>query len=271
MVFCLGTQSVIISKIHASIFIGNKARGQGGGAFLFVYRGKMEMTETLFENNEITEDFRGDALGGGLRTGNGTSTIQRCAFINNNASKQGGALWVGENDKSGHSNLIQNCTFVENQSEGGLAGAVMVGAGSSTIMNTTFWNNTAQTAGALFGGANYNIQNTIFFDNTSTNEFNQDHQIYREVNITNRGGNIQYLSSSIEVSSSNNIQISGSLEQDPLLENSLDYNAGFTPVLKLQANSPAKGIGSTGNNAPTTDQINQSRSGRNDAGAYQLD
>lgn len=256
-------------RVHASIFKGNKARGQGGGVFLFVYQGTMELTETLFENNEITEDFRGDAFGGGLRTGNGTSSIQRCAFVNNNASKQGGALWVGENDRSGYSNLIENCTFVENKSEGGLAGAVMVGGGTSTIVNTTFWSNTAQTAGALFGGANYNIQNTIFFDNTATNEFNQDHQVYRDVNINNRGGNIQYLSLSVEVGG-NNIIISGALEQDPLLESSLDYGIGFTPVLKLQADSPAKGLGNSSNNAPTTDQINRGRSGRNDSGAYQL-
>jgi len=257
-------------KIHASIFKGNKGAGQGGAAFLFVYQGAMEVTETLFEENEITNDFRGDALGGALRTGNGISKIQRCAFLNNKSTKQGGAIWVGENNS--YNNLIQNSTFTGNSAQdvsstsAGLGGAVMVGGGNSTIMNCTFWNNNAGQAGALFGGANYSIQNTIFFENTATNPWNLHHQIHENVNMNDKGGNLQYLT--FTPAGAN--RLSNALDQDPLIETTIDSTSGFNPVIKLQSNSPAIGLGSTANNAPTTDQINQSRSGRNDAGAYQI-
>ena len=255
-------------KIHASVFHGNIGNRQGGAVFAYVYGGTVTATECIFEKNEC----RSDGLGGALRTGNGYSEIKRCSFIGNLAYSQGGALWVGENKN--YSSLIQNCTFYQNLTQqpedtaSGLGGAISVAGGPARIVNTTIAHNKAHQGAGVFGEAAYKFQNSIFSNNYATNSWGASYNLFSGSSFINQGGNIQWLSPN---TSSDQLHAMQNVDAiDPLLESSLTREEGFTPVLRLKADSPAKGKGDFNNNAPSVDQLGKSRGERNDAGAYQL-
>jgi predicted outer membrane repeat protein len=250
--------------LEACVFENNFSPSQGGGAFLFVYGGRINVTECIFEKNECGTGNNG--LGGGLRVGNGNSEIRRCAFIENTAAAQGGGLWLGEGGN--FTSWIENCTFYRNTTGmQGLGGAISAPAGRITLMNCTLFENRAHQGGGIFSNAQFAFQNTIFADNIATNPWGIHFNIQNNLNHTSRGGNIQWLTQNV---GNQRTIIRDTDAENPMLDATLDKRSGFTPIIRLQANSPARGKGVTGNNAPAIDQHLKPRTGRNDSGAFQL-
>ncbi|WP_448519194.1 choice-of-anchor Q domain-containing protein [Rhodoflexus sp.] len=250
--------------LEACVFENNFSPTQGGGAFLYVYGGKINVMECIFEKN--TCGTANGGLGGGLRVGNGDSQIRRCAFIDNRALGQGAGLWSGSG--ANFTTLVENCTFFGNVAENqGLGGAMAINSQKCSLMNCTLFNNRAHQGAGVFGGAEFVFQNSLFVDNIATNPWGTHYNIQSNLNHISRGGNLQWLTQNV---GNQRTSIRNTDAENPLLEPTLDRQSGFTPIIKLQSASPARGKGITGNNAPDVDQHLKRRVGRNDAGAFQL-
>ncbi|MEQ9671217.1 DUF4114 domain-containing protein [Coleofasciculus sp. G2-EDA-02] len=192
------TQGTI--EIRNSRFEGNKGAGQGGGLFLYVYKGDtVRIEDSTIINNQVIDDAKGDSIGGGLRHGVGELIVRNTTFANNRAFDQGGGAWIGENAPV----TIDNSLFYGNRAESvdgkeGLGGALVLPSASNpkTISNTTIANNYAGfMAGGLFGGGeNTTVKNTLFVDNVAYNGgngWNINH--HTGTVLKDGGGNFQSL------------------------------------------------------------------------------
>ena len=251
--------------IARSTFTDNLAAGQGGGVYSFVYPPDVVVIDqSTFKNNTVVLDARGDALGGGLRQGNGALTLSNSTFTGNLARSQGGGFWRGEQGSA----TLTNVTFSGNRAvaddatgAGGLGGAL---AGENLVCtNCTLANNHAgNLGGAIFGGNNMTLRNTLFANNTA---YNDGHgwnigQTCSDV-LINGGNNMQYPTGNPNCTSSITIA-------DPKLA-SLADNGGTTQTMALPQNSPAVNAGNPGT-CPGRDQRGYVRPNRCDIGAYEF-
>ena len=246
-------------KISNSSFDGNKGAGQGGGLFLFAYPpDKIIVENSEILNNQVISNSEGDALGGGLRVGNGELTITNTTIANNSALSQGGGLWVGENAPT----EIINSTFSGNRAESadgnsGLGGAITLNNSNQTtnITNTTIANNYAGSQGGGFwgGDSNTTLTNTILAYNEAYNA-GKGWNIYHHTGteFSDGGGNIQ----SDELNPNDTKVTAGAILTDPLLANLQEVNNIF--IHPLLDNSPAIDAGVSGG-APNTDQLGNTR------------
>ncbi len=255
--------------IRNSIFEGNRAF-EGGAANLYAYSPDLVVVEdsSFVSNTAIKKADGKGGNGGGIWHGGSEFTISDTTFYDNSAEAQGGGLWV---DKISPTE-ISNSTFSANRAEApnsadGIGGAMTMNS-TAQIVNTTFANNYAKNhSGALFNSpdtpGDITLTNTIFDNNSVGNEWNTLKHTNRQ--LIDGGNNIQFPAKEPNPNDINvtaNITIAdpklGPLEEingrliHPLLEGSAAINAG------------------TDTNAPTTDQLGQSRVGQVDIGAYEF-
>ncbi|MCP2731548.1 hypothetical protein [Limnofasciculus baicalensis] len=187
-------------EINQSRFDGNKGISEGGGLFIYLYPpDRAIINNSTVINNRVSVNAQGNAVGGGLRHGNGQLTITNTTFANNIAERQGGGLWVGNSAPV----TIDNSTFYGNRAESidkkeGLGGGIALsnGSASTNITKTTIAKNYAGfMGGGLFGGgATTKLTNTLVTDNfayNGGNTWNINHQT--TTTFTNGGGNVQSL------------------------------------------------------------------------------
>ena len=139
-------------------FNDNNSDYGGGGAF---FRGTATVTNCTFTENTANGGF---SQGGGAYFG-GTTTVTQCTFTDNEAEVGGGASFFG-------TATLANCVFANNSSAVG--GGLFFSDITSTVINSTFYNNTAAERG---GGIvvlssrspdPLNLQNSILIGNTAT-------------------------------------------------------------------------------------------------------
>ncbi len=262
-----------VVAIRNSRFEGNKAAGQGGALFLFVYNPDQIIVEkSALVNNQVVKRNQGESLGGGLRIGNGEFRIDSTTFNDNLSQNQGGGLAIA--DKA--SGTIVNCTFSGNKAKGteerkGLGGAMFLNNGSNpiAIVNTTIVNNSAGFMGGAFwgGGLHVTLKNTIVANNTAGNLWNKGHHTGAE--YTDGGGNIQWPSKNLKDSTDMNVTAKVKIA-DPLI-GPLQDNGGGILTHALLSGSPAIAAG-VSDAAPTSDARGKQRSQTAiDSGAYQAD
>jgi Ca2+-binding RTX toxin-like protein len=253
--------------IRNSQFDGNTGAGQGGGLFLFVYNpDKVIIEDCTIANNSVIKDAKGDALGGGVRIGNGDVTVRDTTVENNSALVQGGGFWVGNTATL----TMANSTFSGNKATdtNALGGAIALNNGSNptSITNTTFANNSAGFQGGAFwgGGASTTLKNTIVAYNTAANGGNPwNIKQHTGFQFTDGGGNIQWPPKNPSDPSDVNVTASVTLV-DPLL-GPLQDNGGPTFTHALLAGSPAINAGVAGE---TLDQRGVTRV-NTDSGAFE--
>jgi len=235
--------------IRTSRFEGNKGSGQGGGLFLYVYPpDKVTIEDSTIINNQVITSPNGDALGGGLRHGNGELIINNTTFANNLAFSQGGGLWVGEDSPV----TINNSTFVGNKAEsadgtGGLGGAITLANRNNTtnINQTTIANNYAGFQGGGFwgGGANTTLTNTLVADNIANNGGNNwDIKNHTQNQFSDGGGNVQYPAANPNDAQDVNVTAQVAIA-DPQLSAFTDN--GTAVQTPLVSNNPAVTAGAT--------------------------
>ena len=260
--------------IRDSVFRNNRAAGQGGALFTFVYPPDTVTIERVtLENNVVDRRcFNGtcESFGGGLRHGNGNLTLRDSLFIGNTVREQGGGFWAGE---LGTWNLT-NITFVNNQAvrdpatgKGGLGGA-LAGMQGWHCVNCTFVNNRAGYVGGAIHSDNTtqsSLRNSIFVGNTAFNDgnpWNIKHTC--SGTVASGGGNVQFPAATPGGFDAN--CVANAKFQDPLVGTLGNYG-GATRTIPLAANSPARNYGV---NCPTTDQRGLPRpSSACDSGAFQ--
>ncbi|MGD9092049.1 MAG: choice-of-anchor Q domain-containing protein [Anaerolineales bacterium] len=206
--------------------------------------------------------------------------IRRSTFQNNQALRQGGAVWLYIN---GHGEII-NATFEGNSTSApfntvGQGGAMVITLGLVDITNVTFANNhAAYQAGALHGGGSddpkrvITLKNTIFSNNTlnygQTEPSSTEWQGYHTNRPMNNGGqNIQYP----RLKPIYNNEVNNNITSDPIYVDPyllpLADNGGPNQTMALLSNSPAIDAGADG--CPPTDQRGEERFGQCDIGAFE--
>jgi predicted outer membrane repeat protein len=196
-------------EIRNSRIEGNTGVGQGGALLLYVYGyDKVIIEDSTIINNQVLEDSRGIAFGGGIRQDNGEFIIRNTTIANNRAliqggtppwGSQGGGVWVGGTSSA----TIDNSTFYGNRADsadgnGGLGGAIILHNGSNptNITNTTIAKNYAGFEGGGFwgGGSSTTLTNTLVADNISNNGGKKSNINHQTTTVfSDGGGNVQSL------------------------------------------------------------------------------
>jgi len=121
---------------------------------------------TVFDGFTITHGGAGS--GGGMYLNNSSPTVTNCIFTDNQASSMGGGMYILNTS----SPVVANCIFEDNRVTGLNGGGICCwGNGSSTIINNTIVNNTADDNGGgiyVSPGSSPIITNNIIIGNTAT-------------------------------------------------------------------------------------------------------
>ena len=262
-------------RIVNTVFDNNRGRGEGGAAYLYTgTQDNVEITSSVFTNNEVMELAGGNAGNGGavVVLSNGLNqglTIHNSTFANNTSSNQGGGLWMMDAPTT-----VTNSTFSGNRvngTESNKVGGGMTLYGPTTIINSTFANNHAGWVGGAIsasGSEAVSVQNTIFYNNTADNGPN-DWGIQQHTNreLTDNGNNIQWPAK--QTNNWNDYNATASITLVEPLLGPLQDNGGGIPTHALLAGSPAINTGlATG--APVTDQRGAPRDPTPDIGAFEF-
>jgi hypothetical protein len=142
--------------------------GLGGGGIYSA--GTLTVTETTISGNSADDGSSKEDRGGGVYNHDGVMTLESVTISGNSATGDGGG--VNSNLSSGSTTLI-NVTIYDNTADGGAALALSGGpsGGTTTINNSTIVGNTATTTygtkAALLVYAPLSISNTLIDDNTT--------------------------------------------------------------------------------------------------------
>ena len=246
-------------------FTGNRARG--GGALNF--GNTSILTNCTFTGN------RAESGGGGAATLK-LSTLTGCVFTGNSTSTNGGAMSFNG------SSTLTNCVVADNRASNG--GGIWFDGGA-TVINSTFYNNTAGAQNENGGGiyiANdadpVTLQNNLLIGNSAA----EGDQVY--VVNTNAARVITLQHNFIAGGDTGivytNSGASGIMETATVAEGSADSVFASTTAdednyLRLKEGSPAINVGNNDyvNDAITTDLAGAARiqGGRVDLGAYESD
>lgn len=236
-------------------------RGHEMGGALFLWANPLDtvaVEDCVLLNNRVAYGGQwNDSKGGALRS-MGILTIQRCAFVGNQAEAQGGAVWL---DGAGPI-TIENSTFSGNRVTNDQGGAMTLNvSGPTAIRFCTIVNNTAGRAcGAFWFGSPstpITISSSLVAFNTAGQDHGQDQVGYQPID---GGGNLEFPA---PVGNGRKVA-AGSLVSDPFLEDvSL---SGHMYIRQPTAASPARNAG-IANGAPTTDARGAPRDATPDSGA----
>ena len=149
--------------------------GDGGGIYISNDNGTVTVRNCVIKDNEASLN------GGGMYVYSGTVNVINCVFDNNNAGGDGGGMYIN----NGANAKIDQCSFTNNKATGanggtdykGYGGALKT-AGTLTLTNSTFTGNSAPCGaednglgGAVYitdGSPDPNINYCTFVNNTAS-------------------------------------------------------------------------------------------------------
>ena len=153
-------------------FKGNKSKLNQGGALYIASVGKVEVTNSVFCNNNATK------YGGAFRVANNTESllVEGCYFENNSSDVEANAISIGIQKCKFD---VKNCVFINNRTTSTSitdnGGAVNVESGYGDFTNCKFAGNScAASGGAVFlasplaytvDGGTFNFTNCLFEGN----------------------------------------------------------------------------------------------------------
>jgi len=219
-----------------------------------------------------------ESNGGAIDTAGGsTLNLTDVAFSGNNASTNGGAIFMRS------TSTLDGVTF-ENNTAGSGGGIYFSGAGAAVLTNVTFSGNSATNSGAIHNfNTDVTLINTTVVSNSSgiggagglavtkiQNSILDNLGVNSNFTLTSQGFNIDSNGTADGlVDGVNNDQVGTSASPiDPLL-GSLQYNGGTTKTHALLGGSPAIDSG-TAVGAPAVDQRGTVRDATPDIGAHEF-
>ena len=252
--------------ICRTYFLENTGKGQGGGAFLFIYSPDvLTLDNVIFERNSVIKNGVGDALGGGLRIGNGDAFISNSYFADNVAKAQAGGLWKGEVGTT----TISNTTFVNNfavenggntavslagrTDSGGICGAV--NGSDIKYTNVTMINNHAGFMSGALCGTGATITKSIIAYNTaynSGNSWKKGQNCAGTTQPTSGGSNFEFPNKNTSDTTSDNITCVNTTIVDPLYQSSSSFsytNSVVTTIPIPNINTCSTSIGYVDNSS----------------------
>ena len=148
-------------------FINNTAK-KGATVYFNNTLNSIIIKDTHFINNTVTDDD-----GAGIKIPDGAAIVEfnNCSFIGNNASGNGGGLYI---PNSITSLTISNTVQYRDNVAGGNGGAIYWGIADEIVVeNYTFINNTASKGATIYFVHQMNtiiFNNTLFINNTATDD-----------------------------------------------------------------------------------------------------
>ncbi|WP_407380375.1 Ig-like domain repeat protein [Methanobrevibacter sp.] len=144
-----GTLEVINSS-----FVNNSASVDAGAFYCDAYDAfdKLTFADCIFINCS-------SKYGGAIFMHSGS--VDNCTFVNNYASKSGGAIWF--NSKGN----VNNCNFIDNKAESD-GGAIRLSGMGGNIVNCSFTRNIASDGGAIISTEKCNVDNCTFVNNSAS-------------------------------------------------------------------------------------------------------
>lgn len=211
--------------LSAVVFFANSAR-EGGGLLI---EGDAELGDITFALNVADEH------GGGLYVGEGTLALNRVTFSGNSAGGNGGGLF------NKGSLALENVTISGNVSGGWGGGIASYGYSASTnLTHTTLSGNFSNTSGGGMVnmiGSETTIENTIFWGNSAETE---GAQLYNKVPDTGLpAGTVVFHDSIVQDGCPEASSCSRVLATDPYL-GELGDHGGLTRTIPISVDSAAR-------------------------------
>jgi hypothetical protein len=157
---------------------GKETWGVGGGGMVSGNQGdSVTVSDVVFTNNYASKTSGGGSpIGGGVEHQGGSFSCTNCTFSNNTSVASGGGAYVSANYTScvypcAGTFTITSATFSGNTAGGNGGGLITTSGNSYSVTNSTFTNNTAQSASGGGGGL-YDESGTLTA-NTNTFTGNQ--------------------------------------------------------------------------------------------------
>jgi len=241
------------------------------------------ITDCTFDSNSFLAGGGSfGVFGSGMIISGNSSTckLTRCVFVNNTSGSgffdgsKGGAIYID----GGLSSIVNTIFFNNSAQNGAVLGCGGSGSNTTDLTNCTFANNTSSFAGTAFSGfAKATFRNCILWNNTPTsNPVTGRNEIYSpETNVANQPTFINCIvrdASGSPLSVTNTV-MSGTLISNPLFVNAADADGADNIFLtaddglRLQCTSTAIGAGN--GSIPTTDILGLPRTTVIDIGAYE--
>ena len=254
--------------IRTSMFGQNSTNLLGGAIFSFPEGSENTLIEdSTFDFNRSNGRGQGGAIYHQSAGGQGTLTLDRTTFVNNQAfasdtnnASQGGALWLINGPTT-----IRNSTFYNNSAvnpaiptdnwKRGFGGAIVAHT-LVTVLNSTLAYNSAGAFGGAFAPANatvVTVKNSIIAHNSAGNMWGSQPNCTQ--GLVDGGHNLQFPAGECLAGTNAN----------PLLGAFGNYG-GRTHTFPLLAGSPAL---DAGQDCPLIDQRSFARLGACDIGAYE--
>ncbi len=139
--------------VENSGFYENSAGNYGGG--ISEHGAKVTITGTNFSDNTSGNGAAGIYADGGR------VTVQDSSFHTNTADNFSGAIWQEYGTLT-----VTNSIFDSNR--GGLLGGAIQSGGTTTVSNSTFYNNNAVYGGGLYNDGTGTVTGSTFYGNIST-------------------------------------------------------------------------------------------------------
>jgi trimeric autotransporter adhesin len=228
--------------VNQCVLSGNSATGVGGA--IYVLQGALAVNQSNLNNNsaftaggaiyvetggvlDVTDSILSgnSAIGaGGAISANDLAVVR--STLSNNSAAAGGAIFAG----SGTTTISQSTFFDNSATTSG--GAIFAGSGTTTISQSTFFNNDARDGGAIYGanGGVTVLQSTVFTNRASSG-----------------GGGI--FSDSAPLTIRNSI-IAGNFSAVPDVRPSPDAGDAFVVEFSLIEKNTGTGLTATGSTTP---------------------
>jgi len=262
------------ATVNSSTFTSNAA--SRGGA-VYSNGTALNITNSLFQSNNIIGTTPVISIGGAIYLNEGSNSIRNTIFDGNTSYDSGGAIAA-----HGGTDLltIESSSFRNNSSTFDLGGAIETVI-TTTITNSTFYQNTAPSGAAIDFSANANpvsLVNNTFAYNVNTVGAHGTVANFAGVPLTMINNVIAYstgpdCTGTVTTNTRNFIKdntCSPALSGDPKLGAAENSGLGGTLVFPLQAGSPAIDAGDNAS-CLATDQRGTTRpqNGICDIGAYE--